>query len=273
MLTIGDFSRMTQLSVKTLRHYHDVGLLAPHHVDPATGYRYYTVDQVPTAQVVRRLRALDMPVPEVRSVLDAELEDRTTIISTHLGRLETRLAATQAAVEALRDILDRPSSPPRLTHRSVPAVPSIAVHADVDRDELPEWFFGAVTELLAAVDEQALTRTGPPVGLYGFDVFAQDRGPATVFVPVEGAVVPTGRIVQYRVPAAELVVVEHHGPHDDVDLAYTQLGDYATQHEISVEAPLREYYEVFSWDTDDSSRWVTDLCWPVFRSDREGDGR
>lgn len=63
MLSIGDFSRMTQLSVKTLRHYHDVGLIAPHYVDPSTGYRYYSYDQVPTAQVVTRLRALDMPVP------------------------------------------------------------------------------------------------------------------------------------------------------------------------------------------------------------------
>jgi hypothetical protein len=228
---------------------------------------------VPTAQVVRRLRALDMPVADVKSVLAVGPDDRNALIGAHLGRLEAQLAETGAAVAALRAILDRPLEGPPVRHRSVPAVPSIAVHADVDRDELPEWFFGAVTELLAAVDEQALTRTGPPAGLYGFDVFAHDRGPATVFVPVVGAVMPTGRVDQFLVPAAELVVVEHRGPHDDVDLAYTQLGDYATQHEISVEAPLREYYHVFSWDTDDSSQWVTDLCWPVFRSDREGTNR
>ena len=55
-LSIGDFSRITHLSVKTLRHYHDVGLVAPAHIDPATGYRYYSHAQIPTAQVVRRLR-------------------------------------------------------------------------------------------------------------------------------------------------------------------------------------------------------------------------
>jgi DNA-binding transcriptional MerR regulator len=273
MLSIGDFSRMTQLSVKTLRHYHEVGLVVPHRVDPGSGYRYYTRDQVPTAQVARRLRALDMPVADVKSVLAADPDDRNAVIGAHLGRLEAQLAETRAAVQALRAILDPPPDGPPVRHRSVPAVPSIAVHADVDRDELPEWFFGAVAELLAAVDEQALTPTGPPAGLYGFDVFARDRGPATLFVPVEGAVEPTGPVDQFVVPAAELVVVEHHGPHDDVDLAYSQLGDYATQHEISVEAPLREYYECFSWDTDDSSQWVTELCWPVFRSDREGAGR
>ena len=60
-LTVGDFSRITHLSVKTLRHYHEVGLLEPATVNPGTGYRYYSAAQVPTAQVIRRLRDLEMP--------------------------------------------------------------------------------------------------------------------------------------------------------------------------------------------------------------------
>lgn len=270
VLSIGDFSRMTQLSVKTLRHYHDVGLVEPHHVDPATGYRYYSRGQVAAAQVVRRLRALDMPIPEVRSVLAADPDRRNALIGAHLARLETQLAETRAAVAALRDILDRPADRPELEHRSVPAVPSVAVHADVDRDDLPEWFLGGVAELRAAVREQRLEQTGPPGGLYGFDVFVDDRGPATVFIPVAGEVRPVGRVAGFTVAATELVVVRHRGPHDDVDLAYGALGDYATRHEISVDGPLREYYRRFSWDTDDPSQWETDLCWPVFRSDRGG---
>ena len=61
-LTVGEFSRMTHLSVKTLRHYHQVGLLEPAEVNAGTGYRYYLTDQIPTAQVIRRLRGLEMPV-------------------------------------------------------------------------------------------------------------------------------------------------------------------------------------------------------------------
>ncbi len=49
-LTIGDFSQITHLSVKTLRHYHEAGLLEPADVDPQSGYRYYSTDQVPTAR-------------------------------------------------------------------------------------------------------------------------------------------------------------------------------------------------------------------------------
>ena len=57
-MAIGDFSRMTYLSVKALRHYHEIGLLAPSQVDPATGYRHYDASQVPMAQVIRRFRDL-----------------------------------------------------------------------------------------------------------------------------------------------------------------------------------------------------------------------
>ena len=60
-VTIGDFSRASHLSVKTLRHYHEVGLLEPSEVDPGNGYRYYAEDQIPMAQVIRRLRGLQMP--------------------------------------------------------------------------------------------------------------------------------------------------------------------------------------------------------------------
>jgi hypothetical protein len=58
LVPIGDFSRMTHLSVKALRFYHDQGLLEPARIDPQTGYRYYDPGQVPLAQVIRRFRDL-----------------------------------------------------------------------------------------------------------------------------------------------------------------------------------------------------------------------
>ena len=89
-LSIGDFARITHLSVKTLRHYHDAGLLVPDQVDPQNGYRYYAMAQIPTAQVIRRLRDLDMPVREVGEVLATTDPDaRSALIAVHLHRLET----------------------------------------------------------------------------------------------------------------------------------------------------------------------------------------
>ncbi|HEY3648018.1 MAG TPA: MerR family transcriptional regulator, partial [Streptosporangiaceae bacterium] len=62
LVPIGDFSRMTHLSVKALRFYHDQGLLEPARIDPSSGYRFYDTGQVPVAQVIRRFRDLDMPL-------------------------------------------------------------------------------------------------------------------------------------------------------------------------------------------------------------------
>ena len=99
-LTIGDFSRATHLTVKTLRHYHETGLLVPTHVDPQTSYRRYATEQIQTAQIIRRFRDLDMPLSEIRAVLSAsDVDIRNELISAHLKRLEEDLARTQTAVK------------------------------------------------------------------------------------------------------------------------------------------------------------------------------
>src|SRR5262245_19541224 len=108
-LTIGDFSRMTHLSVKTLRHYHDVGLLEPAEIDPTSGYRFYEPGQVPIAQVIRRFRDLGMPLDEIKEVLQApDAGARNRVIVAHMQRMESQLAATQAVVASLRSLLERP---------------------------------------------------------------------------------------------------------------------------------------------------------------------
>ena len=83
LLTIGEFSRMTFLSVKTLRHYHETELLAPDQVDAHSGYRYYSTDQIPSAQIIRRFRDLDMPVRDIARLLAADVDERAALISDH----------------------------------------------------------------------------------------------------------------------------------------------------------------------------------------------
>src|ERR1700757_4088003 len=82
LLAIGDFSRATQLSVKMLRHYHQIGLLEPVDVDRATGYRRYRTDQISTAQIIRRFRALEMPLDEIRTVMSTtDIHRRNELIN------------------------------------------------------------------------------------------------------------------------------------------------------------------------------------------------
>jgi DNA-binding transcriptional MerR regulator len=270
-LTVGDFARVTHLSVKTLRHYHQVGLLEPAEVNPDTGYRYYSHDQVPVAQVIRRLRHLEMPVPEVRAVLAApDSPARNTLIAAHLDRLEAELAQTREAVESLRSLLRRPDTPMPVEHRTVPATPAAGIGQTVDREDVLSWWQGALGELHATIRAQGLRPTGPSGGMYASELFQHDRGEATVFIPVEGTVRPVGRVVGLVVPEAELAIAAHHGSLDDADLTYGELGSYATSHEISVAGPLREYYLRDSRDTPDPAGWETEIGWPIFRADAAG---
>src|SRR3954469_20327177 len=124
-LSIGDFSKMTYLSVKALRHYHDVGVLEPAQIDPATGYRSYLPSPVGSAQVISRLRALGMPPDEVRTILSASDErTRDETLVAHLQRMEAQLEQTQQTVASLRAMLQRPAATPVVSRRVLAATPA-----------------------------------------------------------------------------------------------------------------------------------------------------
>jgi effector-binding domain-containing protein len=103
--------------------------------------------------------------------------------------------------------------------------------------------------------------------VYAIELMQQDRGQATVFIPVPGRVRPIGRVTSLVIPAAELAIISHHGSLADADLSYAKLGSYATTHEISIDGPLREYYLRGAGDTPDEAEWRTEIGWPIFRAD------
>jgi DNA-binding transcriptional MerR regulator len=266
-LAIGDFSRATNLSVKTLRHYHDVGLLEPVDVDADTGYRRYATEQIVTAQIIRRFRDLDMPLDDIHAVLDAtDVETRNQVIANHLARLESSLARTQEAVGSLRDLMDGPRASPAIEHRSVPATSAAVITDIVDQNEALTWFQGAMGELAATLAAQDIAPTGPAGGVYESEFFTDDRGGATVFFPCRSSPRPVGRVTAAVIPAAELATITHHGSHADYDRSYGALGAYVTRHALGVAGPMREYYLVGPAETRDESLWRAEIGWPIFET-------
>ena len=265
-LAIGDFARATHLNVKTLRHYHRVGLLEPADVDPNTGYRRYSADQIPVAQVIRRFRDLDMPLGEIRAVLRApDLTTRNELIAAHLDRLEAALARTGTAVESLRLLLDAPPAA-AIDITRVPATRAAAITDVLDARDTGSWFAGARAELQATLDSQGIAASGPLGGLYADGLFTDDRGEATLFLPCDGDVRPAGRVAGAVMPAAELATTIHAGTHAEVDRAYGALAAYVAERALGVDGPIRETYLVGGSDTDDTSRWRTQIGWPIFQT-------
>jgi DNA-binding transcriptional MerR regulator len=268
-LPIGDFARATHLSVKTLRYYHRVGLLEPDEVDRHTGHRHYTAAQIPTAQIIRRFRALDMPVEQVAKVLTApDLTTRNTLIAAHLDQMEQELARTQDAVASLRDLLTRTPGSARsdIERRSVPATAAAAITETVDVADALTWYQGALGEIYATLDAQGLAADGPAGGIFTNDLFTHERGSATMFVPCSGQMRPMGRVIDLVVPPIELATIVHCGAHANIDLAYGTLGAYVAEHALAVDGPLREYYPVGRRESADTTDWRTEICWPIFHT-------
>src|SRR6476659_1082340 len=104
-VSIGDFSVVAGPIRKALRHYNDIGILEPDHIDSDTG-------QVDHAHIIRRFRSLGMSIPDIKALLSTEdAAARTEIITTHLEQMEVQLQQTRDTVGALRELLSPVTTP------------------------------------------------------------------------------------------------------------------------------------------------------------------
>jgi DNA-binding transcriptional MerR regulator len=260
-LSIGEFSKMTHLSVKALRHYHDVGLLEPADVDGTTGYRFYARGQVPTAHAIRRFRDLGMPIDEVRAVLEApDAASRNAAIVSHLRNMQEELARTQVTVASLQALLEGTHASARVELRVLDACPAVAVTDTVGFDEAGDWCDAMFAELHAALDGCGATAAGPDGALYAEPIFHDGIGEATAFVPVRSRVPTSGRLQPIELPRTHAAVLLHVGPFSELDLSYGELGTFVLEHGIGVEGPIREHYLVAMGDP---AQHKTEVCWPI----------
>jgi DNA-binding transcriptional MerR regulator len=170
---IGTVARLAQVSVRTLRHYDDVGLLPPAFVDPATGYRSYTPDQVLRLHRILVLRDLGVPISEIGDLLDDEVsveqlrgilrlrqaEARSSLASQteQLIRVEARLAQLEEEAMANYEVIVKPLDPLRV----------VALSEDlVDHDEIGLACGRMYPRLHAALDRHGVAFSGLSVALY-----------------------------------------------------------------------------------------------------------
>ena len=255
-MPIGEFSKMTYLSVKALRHYHDVGLLEPATIDDANGYRLYTPDQVPVAQAIRRFRDLDMPIDEIRAVLSAPDErSRNAAILAHLERMQAQLEKTQATVASLQALLTSGPAAGEVEVRSLPTQRMLVVAELVSPDDCLAYLDAAFAELHAALSEAGHAEVGPDGALYDEDFFREDLGVVTAFVPMPvDATIDHSRAHVLELRAAEVAVLTHQGSFDELDRTYGALGTWVTEQGIGAPGPIRETYFA-----DDHA----EVAWPV----------
>src|SRR5260370_26931857 len=167
------------------RAYTLVGVPRPAVVARACLSRRYSTDQISTAQIIRRFRALEMPLDEIRTVMSTtDIRRRNEMINAHLMRLESQLAQTKRAVESLRGLLEPgPVADGRIGYRRVEATEAVAISEVVDVSDALTWVQGALAELYATLTAQGVRGCGPAGGIFADGTIANERARATVFVP------------------------------------------------------------------------------------------
>lgn len=264
-VSIGDFAVMTSLSRKALRHYHDIGILEPAHIDPYTGYRFYDTSQVDHAHIIRRFRSLGMSIPDIKALLSTDdAGARTDIITSHLEQMEAQLQQTRDTVGALRELLSPKRTSTDVTVRQEPELAVWSISATIDDSDIDDWFGDSLTTLHRAVTMAAGAPTAMvPGGLYDRPLFLEQRGSATMFVAAPPTVDPPKGIRAEVLPKAEFAVLTHPGGHDGIDRSYSALGIYVNEHLISSQGPIREHY-LGGTPTDPAQFTATEICWPIF---------
>ena len=125
MLQIGEFSGLTGLSVKALRHYDELGVLPPARVDASTGHRFYGADQVRTGVTIRALRQAGVALPDVASSIANSAELAT--LAVHWGRVTESRRAEDEALATARRQLAQLVTPLEVIERQMPAQPFAAM--------------------------------------------------------------------------------------------------------------------------------------------------
>ena len=266
-VSIGDFAVMTTLSRKALRHYHDIGILEPAHIDAHSGYRFYDTSQVDHAHIIRRFRALGMSIPDIKALLSTDdAAARTEIITTHLEQMEVQLQETRDAVGALRELLSPVRTPAHVEVHQRPALAVWSISATIDVSEIDDWFGVTLQTLRDVVATAECAHHGlVPGGLYDRELFLESRGTATLFVPAPPSAHPPADVRAEVLPQAEFAVLTHSGGHDGIDRSYGALGSYVNEHLISHQGPIREHY-LGATPSDPTAFTATEICWPIFNT-------
>lgn len=259
MLKIGDFSQLGQVSVRTLHHYDERGLLKPARIDDWTGYRFYSVEQLPRLNRILALKDLgfslgqigrlvadDVPAEQLRGMLalrQAEIERQLTDGRMRLLRVETRLKQIeQEGKPAPYEVVLKRTAPQTIAsiRTTVPTLEDMpACRCDL-YDELYDSLGGRRVE--PGTPEYALYHT---VEYMDHDI-DMEAAVAVDRIPLEASGVPTvgnDRLTLRELPAVrEMASVIHEGSAWEIPQAITALFAWVGANGYSTTGPYRELH-------------------------------
>ena len=245
MIRIGDFSKLSRVSIKTLRHYDEMGLLKPIEVDRFTGYRYYEFDQLAQLYRILALKDLGFSLEEIGRFLDSDLS-----VEQMRGMLKLRQAEIRQQVEEevarlarvelwLREIEQEDSmSKYDVVIKKIEPINVASVRGVVPTppDQRTLW-----DELLGYLNQKGARMIGPPMALYHDPEFKERDWDIEVVMPLSEAIDSGQGVKVYNLPGAEkMACVVHKGPFATLGEAYDALAKWIDQNGYHIVGPGRE---------------------------------
>lgn len=265
MLKIGDFSTLTQISVKTLRYYDELGLLRPVHVDPASGYRYYSASQLPRLHRVLALKDLGFPLDEIAKALDAgvtldqlrgmlmlreaEQQSRVREEQDRLTRLQVRLRIIEQEGIMSKDVVIKQVAPQWMAsiREIIPSYPAVGK------------LYG---ELFGTLGPAAFT--GPCVALWHDHEYKEKDVDAEAGVYVRQPVTAKGRVGVRELPGETVASILHEGAYNRLSESYDSITRWIEANGYRPCGATREIYLKSSMPVrQDDESYITEIQVPV----------
>lgn len=261
LVPIGRFATVSRLTIKALRYYDEQGLLHPALVDPATGFRYYSVGQAREAEIIRVLRTVDMPLAEIRALLaEPEPDLVRKRLARHRDRLEGRLANQVAALDFLTRLMEEDLMSYEVTTRVQQEQPYLGMRRMLDgtQPDIGAFAAEAFRTLFMTLGKAGRTPAGPPFAVY--HAFGESGVDVEFGVPVHPAAQGEGEVVAGTLPAGPVMATLHAGPYDQIGPAYQALTEWAEANGREPAGPPAEFYLVGP-DQAEPGGYRTEVVW------------
>ena len=250
LLSIGVFSDMTRLSLKALRLYDQLDILKPRHVDPQSGYRYYELDQLPGARMIRNMRDMDMPLAAIRrvlTVLPVSQAQAELLVRQYLEMRENQLKQIRTLAHQFTQQLKPEANKMSLevTIRDIPTQQIVSITRHHKLDGLSEQIRRDCEALFALAEESSAVPTDAPFGIYHSAINEQEDGPIETCVPVDKKIAGKGDIEARQVEggkAACVVIIGEQCHYPELLSAYDAAADWISQNGFETSQPPREVW-------------------------------
>lgn len=244
MFSIGEFSRVTGLTIKTLRFYHEKGLLTPTRVDAGSGYRWYAESKIEVARVIAQLRRLEFTVSDVAEILSS-FGDEGDILN-HLQRQKATIDGKLQQYGNISRELDRIIT----TEQEARRVMDSATHTVEVKELEPVLIAGVRMKGKYSDCGRGFSQIGrrfgrhicgKPLMLIYDSEYKADDADFEVCMPIRRGESCDG-INVHELPGGTYVALLHTGPYDQLSRSYEKVFAYMSEHGYEVQLPTREVY-------------------------------